>query len=154
MKIFLGNRRAENYKELLKKLLKSLLDIGAYMSVEVHFWLSYLDKFPDSCGHVSDEQGEQFHQDIKTMEEPYRGRWDKLMITDYFRSIKRDSNNIEHDNQERENFYHSCYVKEGFISVVSLLNDLLKVLIGLDAFNRFIFKDIESDCHCKNRISQ
>ena len=32
------------------------------------------------------------------------------------------------DNQERENFYHCSNVYEGFISVVSLLNDLMKKL--------------------------
>ena len=35
------------------------------------------------------------------------------------------------DNEERENFYHSSYIHEGFISAVSLLNDLMKILVGL-----------------------
>ena len=43
------------------------------------------------------------------------------------------------DNQERENFYHSSYVHEGFISAVSLSNDLMKILLGLGIFNRVIF---------------
>ena len=42
------------------------------------------------------------------------------------------------DNQERENSYYSSYVNEGFISAVSLLNDLMKILVGLGIFNRAI----------------
>ena len=57
VKNFLDNCRAENYKELVEKLLKSLQDIGAHMSINVHFLLNHLDKFPDNCGDVSDEQG-------------------------------------------------------------------------------------------------
>ena len=38
-------------------------------------------------------------------------------------------NNIEHDRQEKEIFYHSSYVHEVFISAVSLLNDLKKILV-------------------------
>ena len=68
-KNFLGNHQAESHKEFLEKLLKSLQDIGTNMSIKVHFLHSYLDKFLDNCGNVSDEQGEQFYQDIKTMEE-------------------------------------------------------------------------------------
>ena len=56
------------------------------------------------------------------------------------------------DNQERENFYHSSYIHKGFISAVSLLND--EILVGLGIFNLVIFKDLESDCYCKNSISQ
>ena len=54
------------------------------------------------------------------------------------------------DNQERENFYHSYYVPKG----VSLLNDLMKILVGLGIFNCVIFKDLGFDCHHKNSISQ
>ena len=36
VKNFLGNRRAENYKKLEEKLLKSLQDIGTDMTIKVH----------------------------------------------------------------------------------------------------------------------
>ena len=64
-----GNNRAENYKELVEKLLKSLLDIGANISIKVHFLRNHLNKFSNKYGGVSDEQEEWFHQDIKTMGE-------------------------------------------------------------------------------------
>ena len=52
--------------------------------------------------------------------------------------------NTEHDNQERKNVYHSFYVHKGFISTVSLLNDLMKIFVDLGIFNCVIFKDLES----------
>ena len=48
------------------------------------------------------------------------------------------------DNQEREN-YHSFYVHAGFISTVSLLNDLMKIFLDHGIFNRVIAKDLGSD---------
>ena len=69
------------------------------MSIKAHFLYSHLDKFQDNCGDVSDEQGEWFHQEIKTMEEHNQGWWDKQMMVDYCWTIKRDLNNTEHDNQ-------------------------------------------------------
>ena len=74
VKHFLVNHKAENYKEFVEKLLKSLQDIGTNMSIKVHFWHSHQDKFPDNCDDVCDEQGEQFQQDIKTVEERYQGQ--------------------------------------------------------------------------------
>ena len=58
------------------------------------------------------------------------------------------------NNQKRKKFYHSSYVHKGFISAINLLNDLMKILVGLGIFNRVIFKDLRSDCHCKNSISK
>ena len=37
VKNFLGNRQAENYKEFVEKLLKSLQDTGANICIKVHF---------------------------------------------------------------------------------------------------------------------
>ena len=37
VKNILGSHQAENYKELVEKLLKSLQDLGVNMSVKVHF---------------------------------------------------------------------------------------------------------------------
>ena len=53
------------------------------MSIKVHFLFSHLDKFPDNLGDRSDEQGERFHQDLKVMEDRYKGRWDISMLADY-----------------------------------------------------------------------
>ena len=56
-------------------------------------------------------------------------------------------------NQERENFYYDFNVHEGFISAVSVLNDWMKILVGLGKFNRVVCKDLGTGCYCKNSIS-
>ena len=71
---FLGNKRSDDYVALVENMLNNYRDIGANMSIKVHFLHSHLDRFPENCGEVSDEQGERFHQDIKEMEERYQGR--------------------------------------------------------------------------------
>ena len=50
------------------------------MSIKVHFLFSHLERFPDNLGDYSEEQGERFHQDIKTMEKIYQGRWDQHIM--------------------------------------------------------------------------
>lgn len=87
---FLGNKKAENYVLLVQRMLKAFCDLGCNMSIKMHFLNSHLDQFPENLGDVSDEQGERFHQDLKTMEERYQGRWDTHMMADYCWSIKRD----------------------------------------------------------------
>ena len=60
------------------------------MSIKVHYLHNHLDRFPENLGDYSEEQGERFHQDIKTMEERYQGRWDTHMMADYCWSLQRD----------------------------------------------------------------
>ena len=43
------------------------------MSIKLHYLFSHLGRFPDNIGEVSKEQGERFHQAIKTMETGYQG---------------------------------------------------------------------------------
>ena len=54
-KNFLGNHKSCEYENCIQKLLDSL---------KVHFLHLHLAFFPENLGAVSDEQGEQFHQDI------------------------------------------------------------------------------------------
>jgi len=72
---FLGNRRADNQKDLVEELLSSYQKLGCNMSVKIHFLSSHLDFFPENCGSVSDEHGEHLHQDIAVMEGKYKGKW-------------------------------------------------------------------------------
>ena len=87
---FLGNKKADNYETLVANMLSAFRDLGCNMSVKLHYLYSHLDRFPENLGAVSDEQGEWFHQDLKTMEERYQGRWDKNMMAEYCWSIKRE----------------------------------------------------------------
>ena len=50
------------------------------MSVKLHFHLDYFSK---SCGDLSEEQGERFHQDIHILEERDQGWWNVNFLTDY-----------------------------------------------------------------------
>ena len=88
---FLGNKKADNYEEIVEELLMSLRDLGCRMSIKIHYLHSHLDNFPENLGDVSEEQGERFHQDIKIMEERYQGRWDSHMMADYCWSLMRDN---------------------------------------------------------------
>lgn len=63
---FLGNHKAENYKDLVAKLVTSYRDVNANMSLKLHFLHNHLDEFVDNLGDYSDQHGERFHQDIKT----------------------------------------------------------------------------------------
>ena len=111
------------------------------LSIKVYFFLyRYLDKFLDNRSDVSDDQEKWFHPDIKTIEECYQG-WGGQTNDGWLLLENQKGLNIEHDNQERENFNHSFYV-QGFISAVSLLKDLMRILVGLGIFNCVIFKDL------------
>ena len=80
---FLGNIRAEIYKELIQDMLSLFHKLGRNMSLKIHFLFSRLDFFPDNCGMVSYEQGERFHQEIATMEKRYHGVCSTSMLADY-----------------------------------------------------------------------
>jgi len=46
VKGFLGNRRAQNYEELVNNLLQSYQKLGCNISLKIHFLQSHLDFFP------------------------------------------------------------------------------------------------------------
>ena len=102
VKNFLGNHRAENYVELVNRMLESFKQLGANMSIKVHFLFSHLGRFPQNLGSVSDEQGERFHQDMRDMEERYQGYWDINMMADYCWSIARDCPETKHKRQAKK----------------------------------------------------
>ena len=80
---FLGNYRAENYRDLVEDLLRAYKLMGCNMSLKIHFLHSHLDIFPPNLGDVSDEHGERFHQDILEMERRYKVKSVTNMLADY-----------------------------------------------------------------------
>ena len=64
-------------------MLQNFQAFGARMSIKLYYLFSHLDYFPENPGDVSEEQGERLHQDIRTMEERYQGRWDSYMMADH-----------------------------------------------------------------------
>ncbi|GBL72567.1 hypothetical protein AVEN_127837-1 [Araneus ventricosus] len=72
---FLGNKKAENYEDLVGDMVKCFSVIGCNMSLKLHVLDSRLNFFPQNLGVISDEQGESFHQDISMFEKRFSGRW-------------------------------------------------------------------------------
>ncbi|GFU53718.1 uncharacterized protein TNCV_5048201 [Trichonephila clavipes] len=95
---FLGNKKDQNYKDLIAELLQNYKVLGGLMSVKVHFLHTHLDYFPENLGAVSEEQGERFHQDIKEMERRYQCRWNVNMMEEYCQMLKRE-NSQEHNRK-------------------------------------------------------
>ncbi|GFN83230.1 LOW QUALITY PROTEIN: hypothetical protein PoB_000973600 [Plakobranchus ocellatus] len=85
----LGNMKDPNYKELVSNLLSSYQQIGARMSLKIHFLHNHLDFFPANLGAVSDVHGERFYQDISKMERNYQARWDPAMLGDFCWMLKK-----------------------------------------------------------------
>ena len=54
---FLGNRKANNYKQLVDELIQNYGELGTNMSIKMDFFHSNLDNLPENCGDVSDAQG-------------------------------------------------------------------------------------------------
>ena len=107
VKNFLGNHKALNYVQLVENMLTKYQEMGANMSIKVHFLHGYLDRFPENLGDFSEEQGEKFHQDIKVMEERYQGRSDRHMMADYCWCLQRDCSNDPHHRKS----YKQCFQK-------------------------------------------
>ncbi|GAB0098325.1 hypothetical protein DMENIID0001_140440 [Sergentomyia squamirostris] len=83
----------------IKLGLMTQFTIAVYKTDEECF-LYIRRKFPNmSEDKMSDEQGEQFHQQIKEMERRYQGRWDHHMLADYCWSLHRDIPNAVHKKQ-------------------------------------------------------
>jgi CRISPR/Cas system-associated endonuclease/helicase Cas3 len=80
---FLGNVKAENFKELVDDLLNAYQTMGCNMSLKLHCLHSHFDFFLPNLGAVGDEHGERFHQDISTMQKLYAGKWSQNMLADY-----------------------------------------------------------------------
>jgi len=90
---FVGNRRADNYNDLVEELLSPYQKLGFNISVKIRFLSSHLDFFPENCGSASGEHGEGFHQDIAEVEGRYNGKWSPSMLADYCWILMRDSSN-------------------------------------------------------------
>jgi hypothetical protein len=87
---FLGNSKSVEYEQLVNNMLTNFHQLGCNMSLKVHILHSHLHYFPENLGDFSEEQGERFHQEIKTMEHRYPGVWNQAMLADYCWTLKRD----------------------------------------------------------------
>lgn len=102
IKNFFGNHKSSNYSKNVNDMLDNFRNLECNMSIKLHYLHSHLDRFPDNLGSCSDEQGERFHQDLKTMEERYQGRWDRHMMADYCWGMQRDLSTAHHSRKSRK----------------------------------------------------
>jgi len=65
-----------------KTALNFYEQLGCNMSVKVYFLHTHVNYFPENMKATIEEQGESFHQDIKTMEKRYQGRWNTNMMAE------------------------------------------------------------------------
>ena len=99
---FLGNKKVNNYRQLVEELRQNYRKLCANMSMKMHFPHSHLGNIFENCGYLSDEQSETFHQHIQVMEEICQGCWKKRMMADYCWSLKRDKLYQHHLKKSRK----------------------------------------------------
>jgi hypothetical protein len=90
VKNFLGNKKADDYTQLVEDVLFLFNMLGCNMSVNAHYMYRHLNRFPENLCDLSEEQGEIFYQDIKTMEARYQGTWDAHVMADYCWNLMRE----------------------------------------------------------------
>lgn len=59
--------QSSEYECVVEQMLRSFRFLGVRMSIKTHFLKSHFYYFPENCGNYRDEQGERFHQDIRTI---------------------------------------------------------------------------------------
>ena len=103
VKVFVGNRRAQNYDELVNNLLQKYQKLGCNMSLKYTSFTRIWICFPENCGAVSDDHGERFHQDISSTEKRYQGKWNCAVLADYCWTLARDALPWNTSDRQNEN---------------------------------------------------
>ncbi|CAK9829696.1 hypothetical protein ANTRET_LOCUS6991 [Anthophora retusa] len=102
---FLGNNNSPNYEMIVEDLLQKYATIGINMSLKIHFLQSHLNLFQENLGDISDEHGERFHQEMKTIDWPYQEFLDERMMGDYMWSLIRETDSKNNRRQSRSQNY-------------------------------------------------
>lgn len=108
---FLGNVKAPNYVQLAEKLLLEYKKIGALMSLKMHFLMSHIQEFADNLGAFSDQHGERFHQDIKIMENRYKGKDYRNMLGDHCWHLIREDPGACWNRKAKLNYFNKQNIK-------------------------------------------
>lgn len=82
IKGFLSNYEAENYQQLLQRLIEAFRAMRCRMSLKRRMLDTYLEKFKENMGAYSENQGERFHQDVKEIEHRYQSHCNKKIMGD------------------------------------------------------------------------
>ena len=62
---FLGKRKSTDYQEIVSKMLLAYKEMGARISLKMHFLHSHLESFPENNEDVNDKHGDILKKDIK-----------------------------------------------------------------------------------------
>ncbi|KYN01405.1 hypothetical protein ALC62_07798 [Cyphomyrmex costatus] len=89
---FLRNNKSPDHVAVVHEFMSAYEKMDCNMSIKIHFLHSHLDFFPENLGQLSDEQGERFHQEIRTIEERFHGKSSINMLADYCWSLIRETN--------------------------------------------------------------
>lgn len=92
---FFGNHKADNFEELVKNLVRCFNEIKANMNLKLHFLHNHLKDFAENLGDFSEQHGERFHQEIKTMEQRYGGKDYAAMQSDYCWFLIREADDYD-----------------------------------------------------------
>ena len=106
---FLSITKDSDHKTIVENMLACFEALGCCMSLKVHFLHAHLDYFPQNLGGMSEEHGECFHQDIKSMKALCQGRWDVSMMANYCWCLKCDckSNKVARKAKRRKFLPHT-----------------------------------------------
>ena len=96
---FLGNHKADNFKNIVEELVDAYEKMGCRMSLKLHVLHSHIDEFKDNMGDYSEEQG--FHQGVKSFEERYKGQYNESKMGDYIWNLVRESE-LTYNRQSRK----------------------------------------------------
>ena len=101
VKGFLENHKADNFRNIVEELVDTYEKMGCRMSLKLHVLHSHINEFKDNMGDYSEEQGEKFHQDVKSFEGRYKGQYNKSMMGDYIWNLVRESE-LTYNRQSRK----------------------------------------------------
>ena len=99
---FLGNHKAENYRELVDGLVDAYQKMGGRMSLKVNVLHAHLDELKNNMGDYSEEQGEKFHQDVRSFKERYKEQYNESMMGNYIWNLLCESK-LTYHRQSRKN---------------------------------------------------
>lgn len=105
IKNFLGNEKADDYRDKVADMIEALGNANVHMSLKIHMLKDHIDCFPENLGEVSDEHGEKFHQEMKWMETNYRRKSIINMLSDYCWSKKEKFDESEYSRQAKKARY-------------------------------------------------
>jgi len=103
VKVFWGNRRAQNYEEVVNSLWQSYQRLCCNMSLKYISFTCICFFSLQNFVAVSGEYGEGFQKDISTMEKRYLGKWHCAIVAECCRTVARDVPAVEHKRQVKLN---------------------------------------------------